>query len=317
MKLLACCMLFAGLALGQESKLPSFRITLAAEHSIVAAGTDILVKVSLTNISGRDINNSRAFMANTGDSTLRFEVWDRSGRLAPKRTYPHPELETGSVVFDTIVSGETVVEDENVNRIYDMTKPGKYTVQVSRSDPQYGPIKSNTITITVVDSLTGYEEPPFRLIIGAYSNGEPGTNAGLTAKSGADIGLNIQKWNVSKGEVDCSTAINNVSGLEDKYDYEILDENGNPVPRRAVAVGGHPYFGDRTMPCRPGESAYSNNVTLTKVYDLTRPGVYTIQVLQPVSRSAADDHWATRALWCHGPQDCVVKSNKITVTVTP
>jgi hypothetical protein len=70
-----------------------------------------------------------------------------------------------------------------------------------------------------------------------------------------------------------------------------------------IQGGAYPYTKgyDRTTPCIPGESAGSS-VTLTKLYDLGRPGVYTIQIWQPVSDN---------------PTDGVVKSNIITVTVIP
>jgi hypothetical protein len=51
---------------------------------------------------------------------------------------------------------------------------------------------------------------------------------------------------------------------------------------------------------KPGE-AQAGTATITRLYDLSRPGNYTIQVSQPLSDN---------------PEDGVVKSNTITVTVT-
>lgn len=74
---------------------------------------------------------------------------DEHGKLVPQRTYPHPELGSlGSVRFNTIPPGETVTEDQEVSVLYDMSKPGKYTIQVWRRNPKYE-IKSNKVTVTV------------------------------------------------------------------------------------------------------------------------------------------------------------------------
>ena len=78
------------------------------------------------------------------DSTFRFEVRDEHGNLVPKRTYPYEELRTGKVIFRTIRTGETLTQNQTVSAQYDMRKPGKYTIQVSRDD-----IKSNIVTVTV------------------------------------------------------------------------------------------------------------------------------------------------------------------------
>jgi len=83
------------------------------------------------------------------DSTFRFEVRDEHGKMVPKRTYPHPELGyTGSVRFRTISREETYTQEQRVSALYDMRKPGKYTIQVWRRNPDYD-IKSNGVTVTV------------------------------------------------------------------------------------------------------------------------------------------------------------------------
>ena len=58
------------------------------------------------------------------------------------------ELRTGSVIFRTIRAGETLTQNQRVSALYDMRKPGKYTIQMWRRDPQYD-IKSNIVTVTV------------------------------------------------------------------------------------------------------------------------------------------------------------------------
>ena len=149
MNVFYCFCLSVGLALCQQSNNRPFKIAITAESPTVIAGSNVWIKVSLTNTSNQDLDDSGSWITGMPlDPNFRFEVRDEHGKLVPKRTYPHPELETGSVRFGAIPPGETITEDQEVSALYDMRKPGKYTIQVWRRDPKYD-IKSNIITITV------------------------------------------------------------------------------------------------------------------------------------------------------------------------
>jgi hypothetical protein len=145
-----CFLLSVGIALGQQSTNPPFRIAISPESSTVVAEADVWIKVSLTNTSDQEISEGVGYISGTNlDSTLRFEVRDKHGKLVPKRTYPHPELGyPGSVRFRTISLGATLTQDQRVSALYDMRKPGKYTIQVWRRNSDYD-IKSNIVTVTV------------------------------------------------------------------------------------------------------------------------------------------------------------------------
>jgi hypothetical protein len=82
------------------------------------------------------------------DSTLRFEVCDEHGKLVPKRVYPNQEFRAGSFRVHTIPVGQALTQPQPVSALYDMRKPGKYTIQVWRPDSKYD-IKSNIVTVTV------------------------------------------------------------------------------------------------------------------------------------------------------------------------
>ena len=69
------------------------------------------------------------------------------------------ELRTGNVIFRTIRAGETLTQNLRVSALYDMRKPGKYTIQVWRRDPQ-SDIKSNIVTVTVTPKA---KVPPRKL----------------------------------------------------------------------------------------------------------------------------------------------------------
>jgi len=129
-----------------------FKIAITAENPTIAAGGDVSIKVSLTNTSNLAVYEGVMYMNGIElDSTFRFEVRDEHGKLVPKRTYPHEELRTGKVIFRTISAGQTLTQEQRVSALYDMRKPGKYTIQVSRgvSDNPKDDIKSNIVTVTV------------------------------------------------------------------------------------------------------------------------------------------------------------------------
>jgi uncharacterized protein (DUF305 family) len=120
-------------------------LNIASEHPTIVAGSDVSIKVSLTNTAHHDW--PEGVMYEDGiylDSTFRFEVRDEHGNLVPKRHYPYEELRGGKVIFRTLRAGETFTQSQAVSARYDMRKPGKYTIQVSRED-----VKSNIVTVTV------------------------------------------------------------------------------------------------------------------------------------------------------------------------
>jgi hypothetical protein len=148
-----CLLLTVVLAFAQQADKPPILIAIVAENKMVPAGSDVWINVSVTNASNQNLDDSGGFSDRTGlDPNLQFDVRDGSGKLVPKRTYPHPELETGKPVNRAIPPGETLSQEQRVSALYEMTHPGEYTVQVSRRLPEAlggGIIESNKITITV------------------------------------------------------------------------------------------------------------------------------------------------------------------------
>lgn len=46
--------------------------------------------------------------------------------------------------------GETMTDRVNVSKVYDLTQPGRYTIQFQRLDPETKTfVKSNEITVTL------------------------------------------------------------------------------------------------------------------------------------------------------------------------
>lgn len=153
MQVFYCFLLFVNLTFCQQSNNPPFKIAITSETPTVVAESDVWIKVSLTNTSNHDLDDSGGYLTRIDlDPNFRFEVRDERGKLIPKRTYPHPELRTGYPVNRSISPGQTFTQEQRVSALYDMRKPGKYTIQVSRrasDNPKDGEIKSNIVTVTV------------------------------------------------------------------------------------------------------------------------------------------------------------------------
>jgi hypothetical protein len=132
--------------------------------------------------------------------------------------------------------------------------------------------------------------PPFSIII---STETPVVRAGST------VSIKVRLTNTSRHDVSVTRAY--FEGVDANYKQEVRDANGNLAKRErsepTVHLGGH--WVRHTL--KPGES--EDGVTaVSPEYDMTRPGQYVIQLSRPISDN---------------PDDGVVNSNKITVTVTP
>jgi hypothetical protein len=152
MQVFYCILLSVSFALCQQSNNLPFKIAITSAPATVVAGAEVSITVSLTNNTNHDLDDSGGYVSGIDlDPNLRFEVRDERGKLVPKRTYPRPELRPGYPVNRTIAPGQTFTLEQRVGALYDMRKPGKYSIQVSRSisDNPKDDIKSNIVTVTV------------------------------------------------------------------------------------------------------------------------------------------------------------------------
>ncbi len=147
--LISATVAFAG---NQAAKAP-FTIELSTDQPAVKAGSEVSIKVHLTNTSKRVLDCSGTISNLTGvDPNYVFEVRDEGNSAVPLRVYEHPELATGQPVSRSLKPGESFTDEQEVSRLIDMSRPGKYSIQVARrisDDKKDGVIKSNAITVTV------------------------------------------------------------------------------------------------------------------------------------------------------------------------
>jgi hypothetical protein len=121
----------------------------------VTAGSDIFIKVHLTNISRHNLALGYDSDSRTNVTLSHtYEVRDSSGRVAQKRPINHPEIVTGHGWPARILKPHESMDitGDFISRLYDLSQPGDYTIQLSRAvsdDPKNGVVKSNVITVTV------------------------------------------------------------------------------------------------------------------------------------------------------------------------
>lgn len=136
-------------------------VTLSSVSNDVKLGSEVRLKIVVTNTSNHEMLLERPVGIYQGEILNRFEVRDEKGSPAVKKPYyrlltgepmtSYPQEEylrdmTGSMVKP----GESVIEEVILNKLYELDKPGKYTIRVEHTDPvTQMPVKSNTITLTI------------------------------------------------------------------------------------------------------------------------------------------------------------------------
>ena len=126
-------------------------------------GSDVEVEVKMKNISAEDIFYSVLTGRGQGPvpSGFTWEILKSEGKPVPfteyglKINHPEPELgpggyvpAAGKTVFGLLGPGKAIVAKRALSKEYDLSKPGKYSIQALRFDGKTD-VKSNVITLTV------------------------------------------------------------------------------------------------------------------------------------------------------------------------
>jgi hypothetical protein len=155
MKIIPVLLLIAAGAVHSAAARPQpFSITIRPEPAKAKAGSQIVVEIEMKNLSDHNVDCSKSFV-NAVDIAFRYDIRNARGKPLPKRTRKHPELgEVGSGYPPcTLKPGETTTSSAVISMLYDLTKPGRYTIQVSRpltdEHTEPGRVYSNKITVTV------------------------------------------------------------------------------------------------------------------------------------------------------------------------
>ena len=134
---------------------PWFSVTISAPKASASVRSDVKMKITFANNTGKDLHYGAGGPGRDGP-VFDIDIRDGNGKVAPETSYglkmhgKGPGSFSGSVFSATVHPGETTEDEVNLSKEYDLSKPGKYTVQVKERNPVFQAMKSNTLTITVV-----------------------------------------------------------------------------------------------------------------------------------------------------------------------
>jgi hypothetical protein len=145
----------AAIASNSGKRVP-FTLHISTDKPTVSAGSEVWIKVEITNTSDHWENFPAGAVTYFGkggtaevDANFTYEVRDGSGRLAPAAV-PSRSIADARADHGGIGPGETLTRDLRISDERDLSRPGQYTVKLSRKIPgQKGIVESNTVTITV------------------------------------------------------------------------------------------------------------------------------------------------------------------------
>lgn len=134
---------------------PPLTISISVVNPTVKVGTEIRIHVVLRNVSDKAMLIPTSPDPSEAELHYRVQVRDKSEKDAPETTYGHTVRTTGfsgSEMKISLQPGGTLEQDTLLRKLFDLSTPGVYEVQLSRRvpyDPNGETVKSNMITITV------------------------------------------------------------------------------------------------------------------------------------------------------------------------
>jgi hypothetical protein len=149
----------SGGAQKSEPAEPWFAVTINTAKPVITIGTDVKLKVIFANKTNQGISVS----AGAPGRDFDLDVRDGEGRPVPETAYGlkmHGEVPTpGNITVYRRISlpGDKFEEELDLSKEYDLSSPGKYTVQLRGRNPKFRAVKSNTITFALVHPMSGAE----------------------------------------------------------------------------------------------------------------------------------------------------------------
>ncbi len=152
----------AALAPRSLAQTPPITVRLEAPKQPLKAGERLLLRVKVTDISDHDVSVGLTGGEAWGIGVIyQVHVRDQHGRPAPLQPPPPPPPKRkgyvymragGSMHGVRIGPGQSAYDHVNVTYYYDLSRPGKYKIWVAVLGYRgpHGPVRSNTVTVTVV-----------------------------------------------------------------------------------------------------------------------------------------------------------------------
>jgi hypothetical protein len=142
---------------------PPFRLTLTANPTVYKAGSEVRVQITQTNTSDETMTTAKSIAPDQAEFHYTMDVRDSKGRPAPQTEYgrdfnskgddpKHTTVRVGNEGPILLKPGESMEDEAIITKFFDLSHPGKYTIQVSRlisRETDKGIVRSNTISITI------------------------------------------------------------------------------------------------------------------------------------------------------------------------
>jgi hypothetical protein len=134
---------------------PAISITISAADSAPAAKSAVKVTITVKNVTRRRIVVDKLLGGETGEFLHEFDVRNARGEPAAETEYYRGFKEGGpdgiyEIMGHPLEPGESLVDNVTLSKLYDLSLPGRYTIQARRRDSESKTyVKSNTITLTV------------------------------------------------------------------------------------------------------------------------------------------------------------------------
>jgi hypothetical protein len=134
----------------------SFSVAISGPQDEVRVGADIAVRIALRDVSDHQILFGHHPGANNPEFSYEIEVKNAKGELVEETAYgreardPRRRQEEGRTV-DYVQPGGSSVQTAHISKLVSVSRPGWYTVQVLRKDPESGEmVRSNQVKFAVV-----------------------------------------------------------------------------------------------------------------------------------------------------------------------
>ncbi|WP_433967807.1 S9 family peptidase [Tunturiibacter gelidiferens] len=131
-----------------------FTVAIGTPQDQVKVGSDAKVTIALRNVSDHPVMFAHRPGANNPEYSYRIVVKDAAGKLVEETAYgrealQHQQEESRTVEY--VQPGKAAVQTAHLEKLVNMNRPGRYTVQVFRKDAKSGVVvRSNELTLNVV-----------------------------------------------------------------------------------------------------------------------------------------------------------------------
>jgi hypothetical protein len=138
---------------------PRISITIKTAQSAVKVSSDVDVEVEMKNTSAEGVGFEPTSTMSSSTTSFGWDIRDNADKPVPMTEYGlkancldspggAPRICAGSSFGDILDPGKSFRQKLALSKEYDLSKPGKYTIQALHTDGKTD-VKSNVIALTV------------------------------------------------------------------------------------------------------------------------------------------------------------------------